>query len=132
MVAIVLCFRSALKEKGLGQDEPELNRNWTLSVLFCNFILFILGNVGCPFLYLNWLIAVEGVALKRKLVLFQESPVRGEIVSVHGPDGGGRNGRATDPSPPRRGRATCRSGRPDVRGTVFWRRQIPKYTQRKK
>ena len=29
-------------------------------------------------------------------------------------------------SPPCRERATCRSGRPDVRGTVFGRRQIPK------
>ena len=43
-----------------------------------------------------------------------------------GGGGGGRNGRASDPSSPRRGRATCRSGRSDVRGTVFGRRQIPK------
>ena len=42
------------------------NRNWTLSVLFvilyCVFFLLffvVVGNVGCPFLYFNWLIAVE-------------------------------------------------------------------------
>ena len=52
--------------------------------------------------------------------------VSGRSCSVHGPGGGGRNGRARDPFTTTSGTSDLSLGKPDVRGTVFGRRQIPK------
>ena len=52
--------------------------------------------------------------------------VSGRSCSVHGPGGGGRNRRATDPFTTTSGTSDLSLGKPDVRETVFGKRQIPK------
>ena len=47
--------------------------------------------------------------------------VSGRSCSVHGPGGGGRNRRATDPFTTTSGTSDLSLGKPDVQGTVFGR-----------